>query len=281
MSNERAALTLFNGRAGDHNDRAMVGAPQISAELSRRIGAAAETVGFPQSPLNADWRVELDAALPELARMADRYEQIFASKRVPITALSRCAVAIATLPVVARHHPDAVVVWFDAHADLNTPESTLSGYLGGLALSGAAGMWETGLGGDLALDNIVLGGVRDPDAFEQKLIDEGVVRLARVGPDLLTELQAAVGDRPVYFHLDCDVLEPGVVPTDYSVPGGLSLDDLHEVALLLAHNTVVGVEIGEYEATFASGEPGSPTALIDALMPLIDTAFSIQPFAAY
>ncbi|WP_275477567.1 arginase family protein [Aureimonas ureilytica] len=42
---------------------------------------------------------------------------------------SRCAVSIATLPVVAKHHPDACVVWFDTHADLNTPESTTSGYL--------------------------------------------------------------------------------------------------------------------------------------------------------
>jgi arginase family enzyme len=51
-----------------------------------------------------------------------------------------------TLPVMARYHPDALVVWFDAHGDLNTPESTTTDYLGGLALSGPVGMWESGLG---------------------------------------------------------------------------------------------------------------------------------------
>ncbi|WP_444847916.1 arginase family protein [Duganella caerulea] len=49
-----------------------------------------------------------------------------------MTASSRCAASLATLPVVARHRPDACVVWFDAHADLNTPSTTDSGYLGGM-----------------------------------------------------------------------------------------------------------------------------------------------------
>ena len=51
-----------------------------------------------------------------------------------------------TLPVMARYHPDALVVWFDAHGDLNTPESTTTDYLGGLVLSGPVGMWESGPG---------------------------------------------------------------------------------------------------------------------------------------
>src|ERR1019366_1326739 len=212
-------------------------------------------------------------ALPTLQAMATRYEAIYAASRVPVTALSRCAVALATLPVVARHHPDAVVLWFDAHADLNTPENTSTGYLGGLALGGAIGPWDSGLGGDLASDNVVLGGTRDIDLPEQQLIDNGMITLAAVGPDLIADLRRAVGDRPVYVHLDCDVLEPGIVPTDYRVPGGLTLDDLRAIAELLAMNKVVGIEIGEFETSFEpDGEAFSPAALLDALAPLINAA---------
>jgi arginase len=166
-----------------------------------------------------------------------------------------------------------VVLWFDAHADLNTPATTSTGYLGGLALGGAIGLWDSGLGGDLAAADVVLGGTRDIDPPEQRLIDSGLITLAAIGPDLIADLRRAVGDRPVYFHLDCDVLEPGIVPTDYHVPGGLTLDDLRTVAELLAANEVVGIEIGEFETSFEpDGEAFSPAALLDALAPLIDAA---------
>jgi arginase family enzyme len=56
--------------------------------------------------------------------MSQRYHQVFADGLAPVTALSRCAVALSTVPVVAAHRLDALVLWFDAHADLNTPDST-------------------------------------------------------------------------------------------------------------------------------------------------------------
>ena len=253
------ALTVFQGRAGDHNDRGFGGAATTGAEWQRRLGRPAVTVGTPEPPLNAGWREELAAAVPTLEAMSRRYDAIYAAGQTPVTALTRCAVALATLPVVARYHPDALVVWFDAHGDLNTPEATTTGYLGGLALSGPVGMWGSGLGSGIAADNVVLGGARDLDPFERRLIDEGVVRHVPVGPAMLEDLDAAVGDRPVYFHLDCDVLDPGLVPTDYRVPNGLSLDELSRVATRLAMNFVVGLEVAEFEGSWSdTGALGDP-----------------------
>jgi arginase len=264
------ALTVFQGRAGDHNDRGFGGAAAIGAEWQRLLGLSTATVGTPESPLSSDWREELTAATPTLKAMSRRYDAIYSAGQTPVTALTRCAVALATLPVVARFHPDALVVWFDAHGDINTPESSTTGYLGGLALSGPMGMWETGLGAGVAPANVVLGGARDLDPSERRLIDEGLVRHVPVGPNLLDDLDAAVRDRPVYFHLDCDVLEPGLVPTDYRVPNGLRLDELGGVARRLAENTVVGVEVAEFEGSWSdTGAPGDPGALLAALSPLV------------
>jgi arginase family enzyme len=132
------------------------------------------------------------------------------------------------------------------------------------------GLWDSGLGSGIAPANVVLGGARDLDPFERRLIDEGVVRHVRQGPAMLDDLDAAIGDRPVYFHLDCDVLEPGLVPTDYRVPNGLSFDELAGVANRLAANEVVGVEVAEFEGTWAdSGAMGDPRPLLDALSPLV------------
>lgn len=225
-------LTIFQGRVGDHNDRGFGGAAGIGAEWQRRLGLPAVTVGNPEPPLNAGWQEELAAAVPALEAMSRRYDEIYAAGETPVAAMTRCAVALATLPVVARYHPDALVVWFDAHGDLNTPDSSTTGYLGGLALSGPMGMWESGLGSGIA---------------------------------------AAIGDRPVYFHLDCDVLEPGLVPTDYRVPNGITLDELSRVATRLAANSVVGIEVAEFEGSWSdTGASGDPDPLLTALSPLMD-----------
>ena len=88
------------------------------------------------------------------------------------------------------------------------------------------------------------------------------------GPTLLDAVDAVVADRPVYVHLDCDVLEPGTVPTAYEVADGLSLADLVAVAERLSHNEVVGVEIAEVEAS-DDDPPDAVNVVLDALGPLI------------
>jgi arginase family enzyme len=107
----------------------------------------------------------------------------------------------------------------------------------------------------------VLVGARDLDPTEVEHVQAGRIELVEVGPDLRERLASVIAGRPVYFHLDCDVLEPGLVRTDYQVPHGLSLEDLHDCA------EVVGVEVGEFE-----GE-GRATAddLVAALGPLFSS----------
>jgi arginase len=262
-----SVLTHFAGRAGDHNDRAMRGSRVIAAGLSTRLGAAPVVVGTAQPALCVNWDDELRAARPALQAMAEQYEKILGAGGTPITAMGRCAVALATLPRVAAHRPDAVVVWLDAHPDLNTPAGTASGYLGGMALSGPLGWWDSGFGQGLSPERVVLVGARDIDPPEQSMIDTTGIVVVPAGPDAATELAAVLAGRPAYVHLDCDVLAPGIVPTDYRVPGGLTLPDLRAVAAVIARHPVAGIEIAEFET---DREQVSPRPLLDALQPLID-----------
>ena len=72
------------------------------------------------------------------------------------------------------------------------------------------------------------------------------------------------------MHLDCDVLEPGIVPTEYRVPDGLTLQQLHQAAQVLAEREVIGLEIAEFESAWAEdGTPGDPAPVIEALQPLL------------
>jgi arginase len=272
---KKALYTVFRGRAGDHNDLAMPGAMAIGHAFARRTGEVPFVIGSPEPALNLGWRVELDAALPVLRDVQARFDAVLEDGAVSIAATSRCAVALATLPAVARHCPSVCVVWFDAHADLNTPEATLSGYLGGLALAGPAGLWSSGLGAGLTLDQIVLVGARDLDPFEQALIDQHRIPVVRPDGDLAAALRKAIAGRPVYVHLDCDVLDPGIVPTDFVVPGGLSLDDLRTCAVVIAEHEFVGIEIAEFQSEWeAGGEVASPDLVLDALAPLLGAGAS-------
>ncbi|XZG70462.1 arginase family protein [Chitinibacteraceae bacterium HSL-7] len=265
-------LTVFQGRAADRNDLAVPAARLLAQLWAERLGIAASVVGVARPSFNADWKTELAAARVGLTELAEHLGAVLAAQMRPLTVLNRCAASIATIPQVVLRHPGVCVVWFDAHADLNTPESTTSGYLGGLALSGPAGLWTSGYGSGLALSDIVLVGARDLDPFEEALVASGQVRRVAVDAvDLAGELVRAVAGRAVYVHFDCDVLEPGVVPTEFRVPGGLSLATVHALSTALAAGEVIGVEVAELQSSgVAADDTASAGAVADALAPLVD-----------
>lgn len=263
-------LTVFQARVGDRNNLAMAGARSLGVALRSRLGIEPFPVGIPEPALDANWDVELQHARPALLALQDRLEAVYSRGNTSIAATSRCSASIATLPVLVRHHPDACVVWFDAHADLNTPASSTTGYLGGLALSGPVGLWDSGFGAGVSLDNVVLVGQRDVDSFELELMRARGVRHIKPGRDIFAELRAAVGRRAVYVHLDCDVLEPGLVPTEYRCDGGLSLLDLRQAFEALALGDVLGLEVAEFQDAWeANGPLVSPEPLIEALSPVL------------
>lgn len=258
-------LNVYGGPAGDHNDRAMSAVGALGEAFARHLGVPCTAVGAPLAADPAAWDVELARATSALQEMAYRIEAVMRAGRRPITAITRCAVALATLPVVLRYRPEAVVVWLDAHGDLNTPRDTETGYLGGMALSGPLGWWDSGLGAGLPASQVVLVGARDLDAAETAHLDAGRITLVPPGPMIGDRLANALGNRPAYLHLDCDVLQPDLFTTDYLMPDGLTLTDLHACAAATEGN-VIGLEVAEYE--------GDSTAtahdLVNALRPLLD-----------
>jgi arginase len=258
-------VTTYAGPAGDHNDRAMRASTLVGEALARRLGVPAQVVGDPVTADPQGWRVELERARSALSLMRQRTDQVLARGWLPVAATTRCAVSLATQPTILRHRPDAVVVWLDAHGDINTPDDTATGYLGGMALSGALGWWDAGLDAGPADSRAILVGARDLDPAERMRVEAGDVTVVYAGPAIGDRLAEVIAGRPVSFHLDCDVLEPGLVATDYQVPNGLTLEDLHACAEAAALSEVVGVEVSEFEGTAQA----SAKNLLDALDPLL------------
>lgn len=261
------ALTVFQGRTADRNDRARPAALAIGQYYSKELGLIPSLIGSPNRSANGDWRVELEAATPELLTLSSQFQTIMTLGKRPLAAIGRCATALATIPAVAGARPDAVIVWIDAHCDLNTPETSQSGYLGGMALAGPAGLWDSGLGSGLDLSNIVLVGARDFDPAEKAMVDEGKVRVVTPGWGMAKNLERILDGRPAYVHVDCDVLKPNIVPTEYAPPGGMSLRELRHAAKAIAKNEVVGLEIAELQTPETGDLKVSP--LLKSLAPLV------------
>lgn len=140
-----------------------------------------------------------------------------------------CAVAVAVVAGLQRADRCAGVVWFDAHGDFNTAETTVSGYLGGLPLAAVVGLERApqlhALGlRPVAPDRVTLVGARDLDAPERVLLDDAGVR--RTSVDALARTSMPSG--PLYVHIDLDVVDPALLGDGlrYPADGGCTPDAL-------------------------------------------------------
>lgn len=149
------------------------------------------------------------------------------------------------------------MVWLDAHGDYNTPNTTMSGMLGGMPVAVCAGLgyarWRelAGVLAPLPTERIVLVDVRNLDPDEERLIRATETTIAaaapgRPGADLAAAV-AALAERCelIYLHVDSDILDADLTPNHRTrEPGGI---DLAEAAaameLVLATGKVVVVAV--------------------------------------
>ena len=224
-----------------------------TAALAERLGA--RTIGSPSPAKVGRWDEDLAACRGCLLEAGGQVDDAFEAGERPLVLAADCTIGLGTLPVVARHRPDAWVAWFDAHPDFHTPETSTSGFLGGMPLAAACGLWDSGLGSGLDPARVAMFGVRDVDGPERvALATHGVGHPH--GPD-------ALAGRPVFIHLDLDVLDPAVLPASFPSPDGWMLGRLHEtLRVLAASSELIGAEV-------TSSHPDLADALVDVLAPLL------------
>lgn len=164
----------------------------------------------------------------------------------PVVVSGDCTTALGTVAGLQRAGIDAGIVWFDAHGDVQTLETTASGYLGGLPLrllvGYRPGLIATGLGlRPVAEQRVLLAGARNLDPPEVTYLDGALI--SRTG---VTGLDAAaLPDGPLYVHLDLDVIDPSAVPgLRYPVPGGPGCAEVAAaLRMLMATGRVAAVGI--------------------------------------
>ncbi|WP_298874787.1 arginase family protein [uncultured Microbacterium sp.] len=203
--------------------------------------------------------------LSALVRMRERIEDAVRGADGPAVVIGGdCGVALGAVAAVAGD--DLAVVWIDAHADLNTPDSSPSGAFHGMVLRAIAGEGESPhrLEPGISPSRLVLAGTRSLDAEEQRFIDEHAVPVIApadlADPDALADAVIATGAARVHVHIDLDVLDPAEM-TGVALPepfGARAADVVASVRRLRERLPLAGATLTEFS-------PSSPAAAVDDL----------------
>ena len=187
------------------------------------------------------------ASLAVSKNLARVVREAHASEELPVVLAGSCDVCLGVL--AAFDHSRCGVVWIDAHADFNTPDSTVSGFFPGMAAAVITGhcyanLWaQAGDNRPIAEATVAMLGVRDlsPEEERERLERSAIEvvpwqdgRPQRDVLDCLDDLRGRVED--VYLHIDLDTFDPDVAPgiVDPPVPGGLSWEDADRVLRAVA-----------------------------------------------
>lgn len=242
------------------------GAEAIAGDLPR---AATVRVDVPASAGESlDTGIRRFSALTRvhdaLTDALDSHAGSDADPQVPIVIGGDCGVAVTAIAHAATTHDRLAVVWFDAHGDLNSPESSPSGAFAGMALRAVFDELPLAGSGAVPVERVILAGARELDDGEIDVITQTGLRVVDVAAladaDALTDALAATGATAVYVHVDLDVLDPAVIAgVALPVPFGLSLDEL------LAAIRAVRAAVPLVGASITGFAPASAAAAVDDL----------------
>jgi arginase len=208
------------------------------AALARR-GIAYRVVRVTRSVPFADTASACLALHRELAAVV---ATAAAAGELPIVLAGSCDAATGVLAGLAGRR--CGVVWIDAHADFNTPDSTVTGFFPGMALAIVTGhcygAWWAQLGDAAPVpeEHVALLGARDlsPDAERERVERSHMLRVAWVRGEPDGDVDGAIAAlagrvEQVYVHIDLDALDPAIAPgiVDPPVPHGLTLRQIDHV----------------------------------------------------
>ncbi len=204
----------------------------------------------------------IDCIVPMARRVAGAVATSMQGGRFPLVLGGDHSLSVGSIRGAAKHERLGVL-WVDAHADFNTPETTPSGNIHGMSLAALCGLgdprlvclWDESVP---VLDprRVAVIGARDLDPGERRNLREAGVmvqsmeQIDRMG--MITALEKAIDQisqdvDALYLSLDLDALDPRHAPgVGTPVPGGLTYREAHLVCEIVAETgKLVGMDVVE------------------------------------
>ncbi len=187
--------------------------------------------------------------------LADRVATIVEKGDFPLVFGGDHSIAMGTLAGLTKHYKNLGVIWYDAHGDLNTADTSPTGNIHGMPLAASLGIGHdalTNIGGfkeKIKAENVVIIGARDLDEGEKKLIKDigmkvytmheidrlGMTKVMEEAIDYLQEKTDGV-----HLSLDLDGLDPSDAPgVGTPVLGGISYRESHLAMEMLSEADLI------------------------------------------
>ncbi len=201
-------------------------------------------IGRPEVSVDEESNLRnLDLVAGKNTLLAEKVDEVIQSGSFPLVLGGDHSIAIGTLAGVAKHYKNLGVIWYDAHGDLNTSETSPSGNIHGMPLAVSVGLGHellTDIGGyspKIRPEHVVIIGARSLDEGERILIKEKGIKvytmheIDRMGmAKVMEETIAYLKDKTdgVHLSLDLDGLDPSECPgVGTPVMGGISYRESH------------------------------------------------------
>lgn len=235
----------------------------VAGGVARRLAAAGALVGQGRVDLDTSSGFSIEAATGTEVMRRVATDVAAHPDQLPVVLAGNCGVTLGVVAGLRARAPEqrVAVLWFDAHGDLQTPATSMSGFFDGMGLAMMGGRcWQalahTVPGFEpLPDERAVLVGGHDLDDAERELIAASGLTWLSVG-DVRAERTGAVLDQAaahadaVHIHVDLDVHDPSVAPANsYAAPGGLMPEEVHDTI------TAAVARLPLASATIASWDP--------------------------
>lgn len=213
-------------------------------------------VGRPEVVVDQESNLRnLDLVAEKSTLLAEKVDEVIESGAFPLVLGGDHSIAIGTLAGVSKHYKNLGVIWYDAHGDLNTAETSPTGNIHGMPLAVSLGIGHSLLTQILNYtpkvnpENVVIIGARALDDGEKELIKEKGIKvytmheIDRLGmTKVMEETIAYLKEKTdgVHLSLDLDGLDPGDAPgVGTPVMGGISYRESHLAMEMLEEAKII------------------------------------------
>jgi len=205
---------------------------------------------------------QLSRMLVQNSRLAQEVHRAREAGRIPLAATGGCSAALGMVAGLGVE-TDIGMIWFDAHHDANTPETSASGLVEAMAVAMVAGRcWSTycqRIPGFRAIpmERILSIGLHEDHVGRDKrsqvlenVVDRRAIREQGLENTLTLALEhLAERCSSVYIHVDVDVLDPSALrASNYMVCGGLTVEQLHLALSAVARRfKIIGLDYSAFD----------------------------------
>jgi len=198
----------------------------------------------------------LEAVTDANTKLAQKVHEVVEEGRFPLVLGGDHSIAIGTLAGISDYYENLGVIWYDAHADMNTSETSPSGNIHGMPLAVSLGLGHErlvnirGFAPKVKPENIVIVGARSIDQGEKELIRKTGIKvysmheidrqgMTDVIQDAIIYLKGQNVDG-VHLSLDLDGIDPIYTPgVGTPVPGGITYRESHLAMEILQESGLI------------------------------------------